>query len=279
MDIPRGANLTRTECGILIQGFGRSGLWEAVPHLGEEQAMSAARQVEEMDSTRVSFSDSLKEEKWSESAGLIELFRRPSWRSKQIEDLNRVADVLNSILGRKGPSAGQLALQNAYWWLILERYSKKEILGDYTSYMEQAIPVAARLYASHLTLPPLPDDPIADFDLSGLDRARFRAIQNETQNRLLAATLALQAYRLDHGRYPDSLSELAPRCLSRVPDDPFGLNTSLRYRRVGTSYLLYSVGPDGKDDDGTPIKAVAQGRRAYSMPESKGDIVAGINRS
>jgi hypothetical protein len=60
---------------------------------------------------------------------------------------------------------------------------------------------------------------------------------------------ALAAYRGDHDRYPAKLDELAPKYLPAVPGDLFS-GKALIYRPRADGYLLYSVGVNGKDDDG-----------------------------
>ncbi|MBV9125600.1 MAG: hypothetical protein JO112_19800 [Planctomycetes bacterium] len=66
-------------------------------------------------------------------------------------------------------------------------------------------------------------------------------------NTLLA--FALARYQRDHGRYPKELEALVPGYLARVPQDRFSGKT-LVYHPAGDGYLLYSVGPNGKDDQG-----------------------------
>jgi len=75
---------------------------------------------------------------------------------------------------------------------------------------------------------------------------------------------------------------LAPVYLKAIPADPFTANGTLRYKRTGKTYVLYSVGPNGTDDGGTPSaddKASMPGTRSSSLRiGSGGDIVAGVNR-
>ncbi len=103
-------------------------------------------------------------------------------------------------------------------------------------------------------------------------------------NRLLETRLALQAFRAETGAYPERLSALAPRYLARVPDDPFADRKPLAYRRTGTAYVLYSIGPDAKDDGGTPIvntdyKAAPERKyMVFGIGDEHGDLVAGVNR-
>jgi hypothetical protein len=73
--------------------------------------------------------------------------------------------------------------------------------------------------------------------------------RNEQTGRNLHVAFALAAYRRDHGAYPKSLDALAPKYLPKVPDDLF-TGKPLVYRPVEAGYLLYSFGPNGKDDGG-----------------------------
>jgi hypothetical protein len=67
--------------------------------------------------------------------------------------------------------------------------------------------------------------------------------------RLADLAFALAGYRSDHGRYPHSLKELSPAYIADIPNDPF-TDRDLVYQSKGTGYLLYSVGPNGRDDGG-----------------------------
>lgn len=62
--------------------------------------------------------------------------------------------------------------------------------------------------------------------------------------RLVEAGLLLEDEKRLHGRYPDDASGLA------LPRDPLALDQTLRYRRQGASYVLWSVGLNGVDDGG-----------------------------
>ena len=59
--------------------------------------------------------------------------------------------------------------------------------------------------------------------------------------------LALELYRREHGQWPLGLQDLVPKYLAVIPADPYS-SASLIYRRQDESFLLYSVGPDGRDD-------------------------------
>ena len=71
----------------------------------------------------------------------------------------------------------------------------------------------------------------------------------QTQRNLATLALALGGYRLDHGKYPKTLTKLAPEYLTEIPKDVFS-DGDLHYKVEKDSYLLYSVGLNGKDDGG-----------------------------
>jgi len=71
--------------------------------------------------------------------------------------------------------------------------------------------------------------------------------------RLLAAELALQAYRAEHGDWPNALTELVPEYLPELLTDPFDNDGHpLRYLLLDDGYRLYSVGANRTDNGGTP---------------------------
>src|SRR5262249_55588733 len=68
--------------------------------------------------------------------------------------------------------------------------------------------------------------------------------------RLAQTAVALERFRsANNNRYPDTLNELAPKFMASVALDPFN-GAPLHYRKAATGYVLYSVGPDLKDDNG-----------------------------
>lgn len=93
-----------------------------------------------------------------------------------------------------------------------------------------------------------------------LDRVKARREHVRSVLRLLAADLAVRAYFIDHAEYPGQLADVVPEYLSAVPIDPYSGNP-LIYRKQGISYVLYSLGPDGRDDGGrrVPLKSLADG--------------------
>jgi hypothetical protein len=65
--------------------------------------------------------------------------------------------------------------------------------------------------------------------------------------RIAQAGLALQQYKQKEGAFPDSLEALKLKNIK----DPFS-DGPLIYKTEGENFLLYSVGPDHKDNNGSP---------------------------
>jgi hypothetical protein len=65
---------------------------------------------------------------------------------------------------------------------------------------------------------------------------------------------ALRAYKLENGAFPAKLDDLAPKYLKQIPSDIFADRAPFGYRVQNSDYELWSVGPDGKDDGGAPLK-------------------------
>ena len=60
----------------------------------------------------------------------------------------------------------------------------------------------------------------------------------------------MEQFRAGHdNRYPTTLAELTPEAPQASRVDPFD-GQPLRYKQKGGGYLLYSIGPDLKDDSG-----------------------------
>jgi hypothetical protein len=73
--------------------------------------------------------------------------------------------------------------------------------------------------------------------------------RHRTALRSAAAALAAERFRRDHGRWPESLEEMVPHYLDRVPLDPAD-GMSLRYRRLPDGVVIYGLGADRVDNGG-----------------------------
>lgn len=99
---------------------------------------------------------------------------------------------------------------------------------------------------------PPPSVSIGDVELTWDDKAVARWVTPVWMNifhraatyhalqRLGQVVAALRLYRSQHGRYPDTLQELAPKYLPSVLVDPFD-GKPLRYRRLPQGFKVWSI--------------------------------------
>jgi hypothetical protein len=80
-------------------------------------------------------------------------------------------------------------------------------------------------------------------------RVEEASLRSRAQLRTAIVALALERYRREHGRWPETLGELVPGKLEQVYTDPYD-GKPLRYRRTSDGVVIYSVGPDKTDDGG-----------------------------
>ncbi len=263
--IPRGGALIASLVGYAIQAIGQKQLQNVLPHLDATTCRAAAKRLEELYGNRVPFDVVLTEDKWTTQASLLEIMQQQNW----IKSLYQM---------RGSPSP-----------LKFRFYSKQRLMSDYTSHIDAQIAAAKQPYAK-ANSPQEPTDPLLDSFIVSFGRARWSAARVETKNTLLIVALALRAYKLEHGAYPEKLDALVPNYLQEIPTDPFGSGEPLRYKKQATNYKLWSIGSDKKDDGGIfailpgfkrPQEAEAKQKkftRFYLMlPDSKGDFVFGIN--
>jgi len=97
----------------------------------------------------------------------------------------------------------------------------------------------------------------------GSDNGAYTEVKFESVRALVVTAIALKRYQLQHGMWPETLDALLPAYLSEVPIDPMS-GKPLRYHaNTDGTYLLYSVGENGKDDGGNA--ALEPGAKSSSL--------------
>ncbi len=96
--------------------------------------------------------------------------------------------------------------------------------------------------------------------LPAMEKAADKAADATGQLRAAQAALAVERFRIAHpDTLPDSLGQLVPEYLGKVPEDPFD-GRPLRYKKTTSrGYVVYSIGRDRKDDGGNPRPAGSPG--------------------
>jgi hypothetical protein len=95
---------------------------------------------------------------------------------------------------------------------------------------------------------------LAKMLLPALSNIQEKAIHIQVKLELAKTAVDLERFYLEHGRYPDALSELSPTFRAAPPMDPM-TRQALAYRKSSeTGFEIYSVGMNGVDDGGRRIE-------------------------
>ena len=99
--------------------------------------------------------------------------------------------------------------------------------------------------------------PVAAYPYPDFSKAYLTAMKNLTLHEMVITAIAIKRFELSHGKPPSNLADLTPSLLPAPPRDLMD-GQPLRYRlNPNRSYTLYSVGEDGRDDDGIAVSESA----------------------
>jgi hypothetical protein len=82
-----------------------------------------------------------------------------------------------------------------------------------------------------------------------MPKASNAARRAQCQAVAMRALIAVERYRLKHGRWPAELEDTVPAFLDRVPEDPID-GAPIRYAKWADGVVVYSIGNDRTDDGG-----------------------------
>jgi hypothetical protein len=157
------------------------------------------------------------------------------------------------------------------WELTRRAFTPRRIvLANIDHYYRRRIAESKKPFRQRAAVP-APDDAWSRYQMSmtGESAAAWQSEGAPTQLALLEVALAVRLYRLRHGRYPATLRDVERRWLPEVPVDLWGQR--LVYRREDGEPVIYSLGPDGKDDRGRSLDL----RALNSSAAAPGDLVFG----
>ncbi len=240
--------------GSAIEAGARDIMTREVAKLNSTQAATAAKQMEKILQKRQPLSRHLSAER---AAGLFQI-NTP------------IKSEMESFQEKPEPQPTGL----------IGNFYKRRLIREYAAAMDSVIQNADLKWSQRqsvalnaTTNPKLPDL------INVVERGRFFYEKTNVNADLMLTRFALHAYRKEVGSYPNTLNELTPKYLKKVPIDTFS-GEILRYRREGKSYKLWSVGPDSRDDNARPALNPLSLRPASKYlvrADSQGDIVANIN--
>lgn len=85
--------------------------------------------------------------------------------------------------------------------------------------------------------------------------------KHEAEIEVCRIGLALKLYLQQNQTYPETLDKLAPEFLEKIPVDPFS-GKAFIYKKAGHGFILYSIGPNMRDDGGKPMPSDRKGMTA-----------------
>lgn len=263
-DYPHGGVLIHDLVGMAIQTIARQKLWAEVDLLNARDAKTAAARLEIISDHYTDFADIIRGE-----------------TSVSSDTLKRMCE------GKLTSEEDRLTKFKQASIFALPKSTKDQGLRASAVFSKRCIASCAVPFAMKRSILPTPtrtNNPVirlVESDNESLDATRYLHLKNQANNALLTASLALRAYNYEHKAYPKTLQELVPSYLKKLPMDPFAINAPIRYRPSGAYYVLYSLGPDCRDNGGTPFAAVAgtfiNGKMSIPETYAQGDIVAGAN--
>lgn len=232
--------------GLSASAIGVDQADRVAPALSGAQAQKAGARLDRILAAFPAPAGAFREERWVTLSTLLRIYRNEL-------DL-RAANSEQSGGAQRGTPP---------WFLYPKPWTYHSVDRWFRAYIAEADkPFRGR------TAVPLPKDYLAHALVPSLDRALLAAEKNQAALRILRLELALQEYRGRHGAYPATLAALAPEIIPAVPADPYS-GDPLPYRTGRGGFLLYSVGPNLKDDGGSPFSG------DYTRPNTDGDLVAG----
>lgn len=272
IELSDGPVITRL-VGISCESLGRRSLLDLADRISLDQAKEEILRLDCWSFQRPGLDKTFAAEKRDTQAGLADVYARwnvleAPWYLKIISQDKH--DVLRPWQEQAKVCASLLTV------------SKQDVLKANARYMDAMTTWSNLPRPFDVPAPAVPSDPMNGLFASGYENVVHRDLDNRTGTALLLVKLALRAYYLSRGTYPATTYQLEREgFLYEDPADPFAptYGNPFHYRKTKTGYLLYSVGPDGKDDGGRPINnRYADGTyKPWMERDSKGDVVLGVN--
>jgi hypothetical protein len=246
--------------GIAVQAIGANFVRDVPPHLSATEATRGAARLEAILDDTPRYSQVLQRDLWLTRTEMLQHItpknskspattqpeprlgkpKKPLTREEVLQEVESINAAIEPIIAQADWPVGAILLPPDF--TKIETYEETDSVAVY-------YPQMAR-------------------------RGIWNYARRKATNQNLLLRLALRAYRLENGTYPEKISQLAPKYLKKVPVDPFGKGEIWRYKRNGDTFLAWSVGPDGKDDGGKSIPPRKNNGRVIIMQDSKGDWIA-----
>jgi hypothetical protein len=227
--------------GVGCEDLGRRALDEVIPGLDRAGCEKALRRLEAIDKMRVPLLETIGGEEVFSRRVFKDLMAHPEklpWFSD--DTMSQDAQALLMAKMR----AGSWQAIDAFWQDLRARLAKP--------------------YGERGDIPK-PTDPYLKIVEPVMSSIWLRDAELRAQSALRQVWLAVRCYQIDKRRLPASLQDLLPDYLVAIPTDPFSGKPLLANAATG-AFVIYSVGPDCRDDGGSPIQGNVTSK-------STGDII------
>lgn len=257
--LPHDSALSGLVSGLVNESSGRDGLWKQWETMDQELTRRCLTTLESLQANRHPYYKNFETEKYMTQCAIRVAMDDPE---------NADLPTWESINQRR------------YARTIITLESRQVIMKKLSDYMDKWIADAKRPYVVAKQKVARPDNTLfASLISPGFEHAYYLVAKGEAGDSLLRITLALRLYRMQTGHYPTVLSQLiTAKIMKQLPTDPFDQSSSFHYHRLAADrFLLYSIGPDGDDDNGrgTGVENSTGLFYRYPSEDSDGDLVVG----
>ncbi len=145
-------------------------------------------------------------------------------------------------------------------------FSAEDVLGQLDGYFGQAVKWARKPYPEACAQPVVvaAEDRAAQALMPAFKRALDQVTRNTARCRGMQLLVALKLYRLRQQTWPADLRALVPEVIPQPLTDPF-TGEPFHYRVEDNRAIVYSLGPNQRDDGGVPLPAGAEHRQTTDI--------------
>lgn len=234
--LPGGGRVIEGLVGIALEAIGSRVVEQCISAMSEDGLAQAAEGLERLEPEIIPFGAFVRQEVGETAELRQEAFRRGG----------PVSRMAASFAIAFEQACGHEDLFRAFMDGLQILFTRKD---RYIRQLMRCAHAAAETLDRYGELPTMR---VPGVDLSMLPGCRLNFLRRDTVSALLRAQIAVRRFFLAHGECPARLEDAAEAFLPALPEDPFARESGapLLYRREGDGYILYSRGPNGKDEGG-----------------------------